>query len=81
MDGAQNYLNQLSLEERVKFYEQPKSSTSQKPANEIQDKYMEVNADQLDIYGLYISNRYFRIELLILTKGMVQIFKFVTEFQ
>lgn len=40
MDGAQNYLNQLSLEERVKFYEQPKSSTSQKPANEIQDEYI-----------------------------------------
>ncbi|KAM5579067.1 hypothetical protein ABKV19_009053 [Rosa sericea] len=57
-DGAQNYLDQLSLEERIKLSEKPlvnvknlkaESSTSQKSANEIQDEYMEVNDNQLDI--------------------------------
>ncbi|XP_062023668.1 uncharacterized protein LOC133739866 [Rosa rugosa] len=57
-DGAQNYLDQLSLEERIKLSEKPlvnvknlkaESSTSQKSPNEIQDEYMEVNENQLDI--------------------------------
>ena len=59
MKRAQKYLSQLSLEETVKLREKPlvnvknliaESSTSQKSANEVQDEYMEVIANQLGIY-------------------------------
>lgn len=65
MNSAQNYLDQLSHQERFNIYEEQlvnvnnlkrKSSRDRKSANKIQDEYMEVNANQLDIYGLYIAN-------------------------